>query len=385
MRTQVCNGASRDDGVYANEEKKAPGPAPLPGMDNCNETYMHAWCKKEPKLEGRSMTSEYMPKPNGDLTFMYDVLKSYQGNYRVQVTMDNNSPIGKRDRWNLTWEWMRGEFIYSMKGAYTPRIDHSECIHGSAAKYLESFDFSQVMNCDKTPTITDLPLRKANDSRVGKIPYCCKNVTLFPPWMDENKARAVLQLRVYKLPPDVSKTVLHPPQNWNITGYLSAGYKRGAPVRVNPSEFSEPSGLEAKVFAVASWQVVCNITKPDPDKSKCCVSFTAFYSDTAIPCPTCSCGCDEVYTDAHKCNTDRPALLIPPNALLLPAENRTEKAREFAEIKNKKVPRKLPCPDNCGVSINWHLNSDDKDKWTARMTLFNWGHLPFIAWYVAVE
>ncbi|KAE8654248.1 COBRA-like protein 10 [Hibiscus syriacus] len=342
--TQVCNGAPGDDNAYADEEKKDP--APLPGMNNCNENYMHACCKKDQKLEGRSMGSQYMAKQNGDLSFMYDVLKSYEGSYEAQVTMDSNSPLGKLDRWNLTWEWMRGEFIYSMKGAYTPRMDHSECIHGPAAKYLQNFDFSQVMNCDKTPTITDLPLSKANDTGLE---------------------------------------VLHPPQKWNITGYLNARYKCGAPIRVDPTEFPEPSGLDAKIYSVASWQVVCNITKPDPDKSKCCVSFTAYYSDSAIPCPTCACGCDDDYIDTHKCNPDRLPLLLPPNALLLPAENRTEKAREFSEMKNKKVPHKLPCPDNCGVSINWHLNSDDKARWTARMTLFNWGKLPFIAWFVAIE
>ncbi|KAE8667322.1 hypothetical protein F3Y22_tig00112416pilonHSYRG00069 [Hibiscus syriacus] len=256
IRTQVCNGVPRDHDSYAYEEKKAPAPPlPLP-----------------------SMTSQYVPKQNGDLTFMYDFLKSYEGNYQAQVTMNNHSPISKLDRWNLRWEWMRGKFIYSMKGAYTPRIDHSECIHGSAAKYLESFDFSQVMNRDKAPMITDLPHSKANDTRVG---------------------------------------------------YLNAGYKCGPPVRVDPSEFADPSGLDAKIYTVASWQVFCNITKLDTDKSKCRVSFTAFYSDSAIPCPTCACGCDKVYTDSHKCNPDRPALLLPPSALLLPAENQTERAREF--------------------------------------------------------
>ncbi|KAE8704362.1 COBRA-like protein 10 [Hibiscus syriacus] len=347
------------------------------------KTYMHVCCKRDPKYKAKSLKNQYMPKQNGDLTFTYDVLKSYEGSYEAQVTMDNNSPIGKLDRWNLTWEWMRGEFIYSMRGAYTPRMDYSGCIYGLAGKYLTGLDFTQVLNCDKRPTITDLPLIKANDTKVGKVPYCCKNGTLLPPLMDPSKSRAMFQLRVYKIPPDVSQKVLYPPQKWNITGYLNARYKCGPPIRIDPTEFPEPTGLDAKTYAIASWQVVCNFTTPEKKKSRCCVSFTAYYSDHAVPCPTCACGCDSI--DTSKCNPDKTAMLIPPESLLVPAENRSKKARAYAALKHKEVPRKLPCPDNCGVSINWHLNSNHKSGWTARMTLFNWGDLPFVDWFVAVE
>ncbi|KAE8681036.1 Thiazole biosynthetic enzyme, chloroplast (ARA6) (THI1) (THI4) [Hibiscus syriacus] len=320
------------------------------------KTYMHVCCKRDPKYKAKSIKSQYMPKQNGDLTFTYDVLKSYEGSYEAQVTMDN-SPIGKLDRWNLTWEWMRGEFIYSMKGAYTPRMDYSGCVYGLPGKYLTGLDFTRVLNCDKRPTITDLPLIKANDTKVGKVPYCCKNGTLLPPLMDPSKARAMFQLRVYKIPPDVSQKVLYPPQKWNITGYLNARYKCGPPIRIDPTEFPESTGLDAKTYAIASWQVVCNFTTPERRNRG--VAFRSRLITATTPSPA------------------------PP--LLVPAENRTRKAKAYAALKHKEVPRKLPCPDNCGVSINWHLNSDHKSGWTARMTLFNWGELPFVDWFVAVE
>ncbi|KAE8680203.1 COBRA-like protein 10 [Hibiscus syriacus] len=282
------------------------------------KTYMHVCCKRDPKYKAKSINSQYMPKQNGDLTFTYDVLKSYEGSYEAQEPT-------------------------------LPQMDYSGCVYGLAGKYLKDLDFTQVLNCDKRPTITDLPLVKANDTKVGKVPYCCKNGTLLPPLMDPSKARAMFQLRVYKIPPDVSQKVLYPPQKWNITGYLNARYKCGPPIRIDPTEFPESTGLNAKTYAIASWQVVCNFTTPEKKKSRCCVSFMAYYSDHAVPCPT------------------------------------TKKARAYATLKHKEVPRKLPCPDNCGVSINWHLNSDHKSGWTARMTLFNWGDLPFVDWFVAVE
>ncbi|KAB2095961.1 hypothetical protein E1A91_A01G079000v1 [Gossypium mustelinum] len=348
------------------------------------KTYMHACCKRDLKFKVNSnKKSKFAARQNGDLTFMYDVVKSYEGSYEAQVTMDNSSPIGRLDRWNLTWEWMRGEFIYSMKGAYTPRFDTSDCVYGLAGRYLKGFDFTNVMNCEKKPTITDLPLTKVNDTQIGKIPYCCKNASLLPPQMDPSRARAIFQLRVYKLPPDTPPTILYPPQRWNITGVLNARYHCGPPIRVDPSEFPNLKGFDAKVYAIASWQVVCNMTRPEKRKTRCCVSFSAYYSDGAIPCSTCACGCDNIDTD--KCNPDKPAMHLPPDALLLPSENRTAKTKAFAKLKKKGIPKKLPCPDNCGVSINWHINTDHKAGWSARMTLFNWQEAPFVDWFVAVE
>ncbi|KAK6230352.1 hypothetical protein QUC31_001870 [Theobroma cacao] len=346
-------------------------------------TYMHVCCKKNPKFKAKPVRGKYLPRQYGDLNFMYDVLQAYEGSYVAQVTMDNNSPLSRLDHWNLTWEWMRGEFIYSMRGAYTHKIDYSDCIYGLAGQYLKDFDFSQVMNCQKKPVIADLPADRANDTTVGKIPYCCRNGTLLPPLMDESKARSIFQLRVYKLPPDTSKTALYPPQRWNITGVLNPHYKCGPPIRVDPTEFPDRTGLQATTSAIASWQVVCNITKPEKKKTKCCVSFSAYYNDSAIPCSTCACGCDNIDTDT--CNPNGRSMLLPADALLVPFENRTAKAKAFAHLKHRAVPKKLPCPDNCGVSINWHVNSDYKTGWTARITLFNWGDSPFEDWFAAVQ
>ncbi|WRX28439.1 COBRA [Theobroma cacao] len=346
-------------------------------------TYMHVCCKKNPKFKAKPVRGKYLPRQYGDLNFMYDVLQAYEGSYVAQVTMDNNSPLSRLDHWNLTWEWMRGEFIYSMRGAYTHKIDYSDCIYGLAGQYLKDFDFSQVMNCQKKPVIADLPADRANDTTVGKIPHCCRNGTLLPPLMDESKARSIFQLRVYKLPPDTSKTALYPPQRWNITGVLNPHYKCGPPIRVDPTEFPDRTGLQATTSAIASWQVVCNITKPEKKKTKCCVSFSAYYNDSAIPCSTCACGCDNIDTDT--CNPNGRSMLLPADALLVPFENRTAKAKAFAHLKHRAVPKKLPCPDNCGVSINWHVNSDYKTGWTARITLFNWGDSPFEDWFAAVQ
>lgn len=95
---------------------------------------------------------------------------------------------------------------------YIHRKDGSACSYSRAAQYYIDLDFSQVMNCDKKPVIADLPPYLANDTKLGKLPYCCRNSNILPKVMDESKARSVFQLQVYKLPPDMNRTALNSPQ-----------------------------------------------------------------------------------------------------------------------------------------------------------------------------
>ncbi|CAN7011552.1 hypothetical protein BRARA_C03797 [Brassica rapa] len=345
---------------------------------------MNVCCKRNPKFKVKTgPKTKFAPRRHGDLNIVYDVIQSFSSNYLAQVTIDNDNPLGRLDRWNLTWEWMRGEFINTMRGAYTHKRDPSECLYSKAGQYYKDLDFSQVMNCQKKPAISDLPPERKDDKVMGKLPFCCKNGTLLPPLMDPSKSRSMFQLQVWKLPPDLNRTALYPPQHWKIDGVLNPQYKCGPPVRVDPSQFPDSSGLPAVTYAISSWQIVCNITKPKAQASRCCVSFSAYYNNSAIPCNTCACGCNDI--DTNTCNADRNPLLLPPDALLVPFDNRTLKAKAWAKQNHMPIPKKLPCPDNCGVSINWHVNTDYRNGWTARLTVFNWRDFAFEDWFVAVE
>ncbi|GAB2277844.1 hypothetical protein Dimus_012547 [Dionaea muscipula] len=349
-----------------------------------HKTNMYMCCRKDKKYKPKITKSKFTPRKYGDLNMMYDVLQAYGNNYLAQVTIDNDHPLGRLDHWNLTWEWMRGEFIYNMRGAFTHKTDPSECIYGAAGQYYQDLDFSKVINCQKKPIISDLPREKKDDDKVGRLPYCCRNGTILPKTMNESEARSIFQLQVFKLPPDLNRTALYPPQSWKINGVLNPQYKCGPPVRVDPTEFPDPSGLASKTLAIASWQVVCNITRPKDRQTRCCVSFSGYYNDSVLPCNTCACGCDDM-PDERKCSAKAPAMLLPAEALLVPFDNRTAKAKAWARIKHMPVYDPLPCPDNCGVSINWHVDSDYKNGWTARMTLFNWGDLLFEDWFAAIQ
>ncbi|CAI9088487.1 OLC1v1022823C1 [Oldenlandia corymbosa var. corymbosa] len=345
-------------------------------------SYMDVCCVRDPKYKPKVVKTKFMPRQYGDLNMVYDVMQAYDNKYLAQVTIDNINPLGRLDRWNLTWEWMRNEFINTMKGAYTHKKDTSDCVYGPQGKYYADFDFSTVMSCNKKPIISDLPREKKDDEKVGKLPYCCRNGTILPTIMNETEARTIFQLEVFKLPPDMNRTALTPPQNWQITGLLNPTYKCGPPIRVDPTEFPDPSGLDTSTEAIASWQVTCNITRPKPKENKCCVSFSAYYADSVIPCNTCACGCQQ---PKSQCDANAQSLPLPPQALLVPFNDRANISQAWAHVKGFKLPKKSPCPDNCGVSINWHIDSDYRNGWTARMTLFNWQEDVFEDWFTAVQ
>jgi hypothetical protein len=343
---------------------------------------MYVCCVKDPKFKAKKANStRYVARQKGDLTFAYDVLQANANSYMAQVTIENWSPISRLDNWNLTWEWKRGEFIYSMKGAYTLLKEGPACIYSPAAGYYKDLDFTPVFNCEKRPVIVDLPPEREKDKDIGNVPFCCKNGTLLPPTMDPSKSRAMFQMQVFKMPPDLNRTALYPPQGWKISGKLNPQYKCGQPIRVSPQEFPDPTGLLSSTPAVASWQVACNITRPKRRASKCCVSFSAFYNDSVVPCNTCACGCGN---DTATCDPDARAMLLPSEALLIPFENRTAKARAWAKINHWRVPNPMPCSDNCGLSINWHIINNYKSGWSVRMTIFNWQDYTFKDWFAAV-
>lgn len=314
---------------------------------------------------------------------MYDVTRAYTTNYWSQVTIENHNPLGRLDYWKLSFAWMKDEFIYTTKGAYPSVVDSSECIAGPQGKNYQSLDFSNVLSCARRPTIIDLPLTKYNDSNLGLKPYCCRNGTILPPSMDPSKSKSVFQMQVYKLPPDLNISAITPPQSWQIRGNMNPDYKCGPPVRVSASQFPDASGLPLNRTAFASWQVVCNMTQPPTPQ--CCVSFSSYFNDSIIPCNTCACGGCSSDRVARTCSTTSPALLLPPQALLVPFENRTKLTNAWAVLKRRKLPDLLPCGDNCGVSINWHLATDYRGGWSARITLFNWGETDFPDWFTAVE
>jgi hypothetical protein len=365
-----------------------------PRAANRTSTMLSTCCVLTPEAEANATvidanstdpTKNFLPRGTGDLVITYDVLQAYPSSYLALVTMENNAELGRLDNWRLSWEWRRGEFIDSMKGAYPSEVDTSGCVYGPQGQYYKDLDFSQVLNCDRKPVILDLPLSRYNDTQIGKIDHCCRNGTILPKSMDEAQSKSAFQIQVFKMPPDMNRTKLFPPANFKIAGgsSLNPEYTCGQPMPVSPTTFPNPSGLDSTTMAMATWQVVCNITTSKRAKPKCCVTFSAFYNESVIPCNTCACGCPANRRGPTTCSTTAPSMLLPPEELLVPFDNRTQKALAWAELKHYSVPRPMPCGDFCGVSINWHISTDYNKGWSARVTLFNWEDVDMANWFTA--
>ncbi|XWS14150.1 hypothetical protein CRYUN_Cryun36dG0098900 [Craigia yunnanensis] len=313
---------------------------------------MQVCCIKDPKFKTNvTVDEEFLPRQSGDLTIMYDVTGTYESNYWAQVIISNHNPLGRPDNWKLSFDWRRDEFIYTMRGAYPYVVDSSDCIFCPQGTHYRDLDFGNVFNCERRPTIIDLPPAKANDTTLGLIPKCCRNGTNLPPTMDPSKSSSVFQTQVFKMPPDLNRAELSPSQNWKINGTLNPDCKCGP--------------------------------TPKVASRKCRVSFSSYYNDSVVPCRTCACGCPS--NTARTCSTNAPSVFLPPKALLIPFENRTAITKAWADLKHRTVPNPMPCGGNCGVSINWHVYTDYSRGWSARITIFNWDETAFPDWFAAVQ
>ncbi|KDP38804.1 hypothetical protein JCGZ_04961 [Jatropha curcas] len=71
------------------------------------------------------------------------------------------------------------------------------------------------------------------------------------------------------------------------------GYTCGPAHEVKPSRYSSDSGRRW-THVLRTWNVTCIYSQfISAATPKCCVSLSAFYNDTIVPCPKCSCRCQE--------------------------------------------------------------------------------------------
>ncbi|CAL5392959.1 unnamed protein product [Camellia sinensis] len=143
---------------------------------------MHLSCQKDPKFkEEEEVKTKFLPRQFGDLSLTY-ILQVFEGDYLAQVMIDNFHPLGHLDHWNLTWEWMKGEFIFNMRGAYTRKKDPSECIYGPQGQYYQGMDFTPVMNCVKGGLSSLVFLRrKLMMRKLGSCPFVARMELSCPP------------------------------------------------------------------------------------------------------------------------------------------------------------------------------------------------------------
>lgn len=281
--------------------------------------------------------------PTGNVTILWNINTWTGDGYIAQVNMFNYQKFRKINPpgWALNFTWTDGEIIWNMQGAVT--TEQGNCskivVAGGAFPYC----------CAPTPTVMD----KSKDA-LGEVPGCCKDGVLTAWAQDSNNSFTSWRLQVGNASKLNSVAGFKPPTNFTL---LNDGYTCTEPISVTPT-ISYVKG--ARTQALVTLEVVCTYTsvvaKPVP---ACCVSLSAFYNDTIVPCASCACACGNYSSKATVCTLsgekDTPFL----------------SADVSQKILRRQPTARICSPDGCPVSIHYHIKQNYEDYWRAKITIIN--------------
>ncbi|KAL9353786.1 hypothetical protein Peur_051756 [Populus x canadensis] len=212
--------------------------------------------------------------PYGNITIKWDLLLSNSGTNNLMVSIYNFQQYRHVEPpgWKLNWAWKGKEVIWSMQGAEATE-------QGNCTEFKES---TLPHCCEKEPFIVDL-LPGTNYN--AQTQNCCKGGVLSSMKQDPSKYVATFQMAVGGSGTN-SQFIM--PENFTLG---VPGYSCGGAVKVEASRYTTDGGRRW-TQALATWNVTCmysqSLASPTP---RCCVSLSAFYNQTIVSCPRCSCGC----------------------------------------------------------------------------------------------
>ncbi|XP_059648191.1 COBRA-like protein 6 [Cornus florida] len=287
-----------------------------------------------------SPTYGYDPlDPNGNITIKWDVMQDNSGSQDLRVWIFNYQLFRHVEQpgWKLSWTWPGDEVILGMWGAEATEQGNCSAFRGGQLPHC----------CEKEPVIIDLlpgaPYNK-------QFSNCCKGGILSSMTQDPSKYVAAFQMNIGGSSTDTAdSSTLGIPGNFTLG---LPGYTCGDPVEVPPSKFIEDHGRR-QTQALATFNVTCCYSQfratPAPT---CCVSLSAFYNDTIIPCPRCSCGCQgQPGAKCVKPGELPPVLQLQPNGVAQPV---------------------VQCSQHmCPIKVHWHVKVSYKQYWRVKITITN--------------
>ncbi|RAL39554.1 hypothetical protein DM860_003087 [Cuscuta australis] len=290
--------------------------------------------------------------PNGNITIKWDILQETSNTQFVKITLLNYQLFRHIDRpgWKLSWGWAGDEVIWEMWGAEATE-------QGNCSAYKSG----QLPHCcEKVPVIVDL-LPGAPYTK--QVLSCCKGGVLSSLTQDPEKYGATFQMSVGRV--GNSKGSLPMPGNFSIG---VPGYTCGDPFEVPPSKFVEDQGRR-RTQALGTWNVTCSYSQFRAQTSPtCCVSLSAFYNKTIVPCPTCTCGCQGLPTSS-KC------LKVG------------EKTPVFHDLDQEVAldPVVLCTNHMCPIRVHWHIKQSYTQYWRVKITVTNFNFVKnFSQWNLVV-
>ncbi|KAF5444056.1 hypothetical protein F2P56_036560 [Juglans regia] len=279
--------------------------------------------------------------PDANITITWDLMLDNGNTYDLRVSLYNFQLFRHVERpgWKLSWTWKGDEAIWDMWGAEATQQGNCSRFRGQFLPHC----------CEKQPVIVDLMPGARYNKQFSK---CCKEGLLSSMTQDPSMSVAAFRMNVNKASAgNISGDSSFMPMNFNLG---LPGYTCGVPFQVPPTMFKE-DGSRRWTQALETWNVTCIYSQfqasPAP---KCCVSLSAFYNSTIVPCPQCSCNCQGLAGGKCVKSGETPSLLEQPHA-------------------NEEDPQPLVrcSPHMCPIQVHWHVKNSYREYWRVKITITN--------------
>ncbi|CAN6470759.1 unnamed protein product [Victoria cruziana] len=301
-------------------------------------------------------TEAYDPlDPNGNITIKWDVVQWTADGYGATVTIFNFQRYRHIDApgWILEWTWARKEVIWDIRGAQA--TDQGDC---------SSFKSNLPHCCKKSPTIVDLLPGTPYNMQVAN---CCKGGVISSVIQDPVNSASSFFVVVGSA--GTSNATVTLPSGFTLSA-PGPGYTCGLAKIGEPSKFLTPDGRRV-TRALMTWNVTCTYSQFLAQRAPtCCVSFSSFYNDTIIPCPTCTCGCK---------NSVKPGSCVEANSSHSAAATATGGSGNYNPL--------LQCTNHmCPIRVHWHVKLNYKEYWRVKISIINFNYkMNYTQWNLVVQ
>ncbi|XP_057808026.1 COBRA-like protein 6 isoform X2 [Salvia miltiorrhiza] len=239
--------------------------------------------------------------------------------------------------WKLSWRWRGSEVIWNMLGAEATEQGNCSLFKGKVLPHC----------CEREPVIIDLLPAAPYNKQVAN---CCRGGILTSVTQDPAKHISAFQMHIGTADADGPSSKPGMPTAFSLG---APGYTCGEAVQVPPTKFAEDQGRR-RTQAFETWNVTCTYSqfRASPAPS-CCVSLSAFYNQTIVKCPQCSCACQEqAGTQCVKVGE-----WSPPQLQL----SHNEPAKPVVQCTNHMCP----------IKVHWHIKLSYTHYWRVKVTVTN--------------
>eukprot|EP00897_Mesotaenium_endlicherianum_P009709 jgi/Mesen1/8767/ME000524S08061 len=327
--------------------------------------------------------------PLGNITIVWDVSKFLGDGYEATVHIWNNQYFKKVEEpgWALRWNWTKGEMIWAISGAEA--TEKGDCpARGLPTPGGKDPHKLKIFLCQAGRTLA--LLLEGQGKCVGAVAADC----ILLPFVASvsREGNGVLTRSRAKAPTQAAGSWAAVTLGTHArSSHLTVGNASSTPYDlVPPANFTRAGGRaggQAQEALTLEGLHMLNLegytcTPPirvEPSvvntdgrrNTQCCVSLSAFYNDTIIPCTNCACACGNFSSSADICTSANSPFLVQTGE-----DGRSTKPLTSMECS----------PDGCPISVHYHVKVNYELYWRAKVTIVNRNlYKNYTDWNVVLE